>query len=182
MKLEKNTIVSVSLPTTGSNTYMVDTDEGDTVLLMHPLAPQILIRFSKVQLNTVHATIKDSTERGIDYANKNKNYLDYNTLGDLDSICVYFALKRRLTPRQKQTLANICGIIASAKFDNDLGEAMKTVSQNTSLLDEFNMMWYNNFKELFAGRRPITSKKQRGAIFNIAGYVLAELENPTAQK
>lgn len=182
MEIKKNSIVTLDLHNHTSNTFMVDTVEDDSVLLSHPLAPGVLVRVSKERVNTTAANIKDSMERSIDYANSNKQYLDYNTVSDLEAVAIYFTLKRKLTPRQKQTLANICGVIASVKFDNDLREAMNFVSKNSSLLDEFNLMWYNNFKGLFTGNQMITSKKQRSAIFNIAGYVLAEMENPTANR
>lgn len=181
MTLIKNTVVTADLGNSTSSTFLVDTDEGTTVLLTHPLSLGVLIRVEKSKVNTTSASIKDSSERGIDYANGNRKFLDFNTTEDLDALGMYFALKRKLTPRQKQTLANICGIIASIRFNNDLREAMNFVVKNSSLLDEFNLMWFNNFKELFSGTRQITSKKQRGSIFNIAGYVLAELENPKAK-
>lgn len=183
MKLEKNSIIALDTKSPGSNTWIVDTDEGPTVLVSHPLLEEnVLMRVSKeIIMNTLGANVKDSTERCIDYANGNKKLLDYNTVNDLDAIAMYFAIKRKLTPRQKQTISNICGIIASVKFNNDIKESMVFIAKNSSLLDEFNSMWYNNFKGLFSGRQPITSKKQRGAIFNMAGYVLAELENPTTQ-
>jgi hypothetical protein len=179
--VKKNDIVTLDLNSTSSNTFIVDTVEDITILLTHPLATGIFIRVDKDKINTVTPSIKDSSERGIDYANANKTYLDFSTLSDLEAVGIYFALKRKLTPRQKQTIANICGIIASVKFNNDLREAMNFIVKNSSILDEFNLMWFNNFKGLFNGTQQITSKKQRSAIFNIAGYVLAELENPMAR-
>ena len=181
MKLHQNDVVTVQMgATVASNVFKVDTDEGPTALLTHPLMPgHVLIRVDKSLINTVVSNLKDSTERCIDYANMNKDLLDYNTLGDIQSISILFALRRNLTPRQKQILANICGVIASIKCNGNLTEAMSLVMKNSSILDEFNLMWFNNFKSLFTGKQPITSKKQRTAIFNIAGYVLAELENPT---
>lgn len=181
MTFQKGTVVTLDVLLGSSNTFIVDADEGDTVLITHPLAYGTLKRVSKEEINTVGATIKDSTERCIDFANHNQKFLDYNTIGDLKAIGQFFAFRRFLTPRQKQILANICGVIASVKFNNDLHQAMRYVTQNQSILDEFNAMWFNNFKGLFSGQQPITSKKQRSAIFNIAGYVLAELENPTVQ-
>ncbi len=181
MNIQKDEVVTVNLPT-GTNTFIIDTVEEDSVLVKHPLSGELLLRVSKKNLNRTNANVKDSTERCIDYANANKKFLDYNTSGDLESVGIYFVLKRKLTPRQKQTLANICGVIASVKFDNDLQKAMDYVMENEGILDQFNLMWFNNFKRLFSGHQPITSKKQRNAIFNIAGYALAELENPTAPK
>jgi hypothetical protein len=181
MNIQKNSIVTVDLGNQSSNTFLVDTVEENTVLLTHPLAKGLLIRVDKNKLNTTATNLKDSSERCIDYANANKSYLDYNTSLDLEAIGIYFALRRKLTPRQKQTLSNICGIIASVKFNNDLKEAMNFITKNSAILDEFNLMWFNNFKGLFSGHQQVTSKKQRNAIFNIAGYALAELENPTAR-
>jgi hypothetical protein len=180
MTIEKNIIVTIELNNC-SITFVVDTIEETTVLLSHPLASGILFRVNKEKVNTTSANIKESMERGIDYANSNREYLDYNTASDLEALAIFFTIKRKLTPRQKQTLANICGIIASVRFDNDLRETMNFIIKNSSLLDEFNMMWFNNFKGLFSGQQIVTSKKQRSAIFNIAGYILAELENPTAK-
>ncbi len=179
MTIQKNEIVTVSMQNSNSsNTFIVDTVEDDSVLLFHPLAKGILFRFPKDRINKVSANIKDPTERCLDYANANKTLLDHNTVSDLESLCIFFSLKRKLTPRQKQTLANVCGNIATYKFSNDVKDAMEFITHNVSMLDEFNLMWFNNFKGLFEGRQPITSKKQRGAIFNIAGYILAELQTP----
>ena len=180
MNVDKNTVVSLNINTYASNTFVVDTDEGTTLLLTHPLCPNILIRAWKADVNVVNANIKDSTERCIDYVLANKSFLDYHTGEDVQSLGLIFALKRKLTPKQKQLLANISGQIAAIKFNNDLKEAMNFITKNSLMLDDFNSMWFNNFKGLFTGRQAITSLKQRGAIFNIAGYLLAELENPTA--
>lgn len=181
-RLEKNTIVTLPNEAGSSNTYIVDTDEGLTVLLSHPLSGDLLLRRNKDQLNLVQSTLKDSTEKCLDYANTNSDYLDFNTNCDLDSLCAFFFVRRRLSPRQKQSLAQICGILASIKFNNDLVETMNFISKNQLSLDSFNLMWYNNFKGLFTGRQPITSKKQSNAIYNIAGYLLAELETPSTRK
>lgn len=182
MESRKGSIVTLEFNNQTSNTFILDTVEQDTVLLTHPLADGLLLRAPKNKVNITSANIKDSVERGIDYANTNRQFLDYNANSDLDALAIYFAFKRKLTPRQKQILASICGVIACAKFNDNLRDAMNFVTKNSSLLDDFNMMWYNNFKALFAGQQIVTSKKQRDAIFNIAGYVLAELENPTAKR
>ena len=182
MNISKNSIVTVDLNNNSSNTFIVDTVEGDTVLLTHPLAHGVLIRVEAAKVNTTSANIKDSIERGIDFANSNKQYLDYNTALDLEAVAIFFTLKRKSTPRQKQTLAHVCGLIACAKFNDDLREAMNFIIKNKMVLDEFNTMWFNNFQGLFSGHQMVTSHKQRSAIFNIAGYAMAELENPTANR
>lgn len=181
MNFPKNSIVTVELGNMSSGTFFVDTEEDGALLVAHPLAKDVLLRVDKSRVNTTSANIKDSSERGIDYASSNRNRLDGQTQLDLEAIAIYFAIKRKLTPRQKQTLAAICGMLAAEKFNNELRDAMNFISKNASILDDFNTMWYNNFKGLFSGTQQVTSKKQRSAIFNIAGYVLAELENPTAR-
>jgi hypothetical protein len=181
MKIEPGSLVTLNLNSPASNTFVVDCiDDGDC-FLTHPLAKGLLMRVRVAELNTVHPNIKDSTERCIDYANSNRKILDSNSVHDLEAIGLYFAFKRKLTPKLKQLLANICGTIAEIKFDSEVDRAMRFVIENQSMLDAFNMMWFTNFKGLFNGNQPITSKKQTGAIFNIAGYALAQLENPTAQ-
>lgn len=182
MEYTQGQIVTLPLDSTSSNTYVVDRDEGETVLVTHPIANGLLVRVPKDQVNSVGSNLKDSTERCLDFANSRRQMLDYNTNTDLDALGMYFFLRRNLTPRQKQTLAAICGILATIKFNQDIVNAIEYVNLNVSVLDQFNLMWYNNFKALFDRRQPITSKKQRSAIFNIAGYVLAELESPSTRK
>ena len=131
------------------NTYIVDRDEGETVLLVHPLYTKTLVRIEKSKLNVTGAKLKDSAERSLDFARNNAKYLDYNTMADLDALCMYFVVTRKLTPRQKSILSSICGTIASIILNNEIKDAMKLVSQNEALLDEFNAMWYRNFNGLF---------------------------------
>lgn len=176
-------IVTVSFDNlVSSNTFIVKDFNQNEALLYHPLFPSVYIKEELNNLNLVAPNIKDSTERGLDFANANRKYLDYNTIADLESLCLYFVVKRKLTPRQKFSLANMCGTIASHMFNNDIKAAMTYITRNEGILDEFNSMWYRNFNGLFTGKQPITSKKQRAAIFNIAGFALAELEIPTTAK
>jgi hypothetical protein len=180
-ELSKGAVVTVRFENAvSSNTYIVEADDGDTVLLHHPLFPEALIRRPKSELDLVAPNVKDSIERSLDFVNKNSKYLDYNTLADHEALSMYFVIRRKLTPRQKNILSNICGLIASIKMNNDVKAAMELVTANAAVLDEFNAMWFRNFSGLFSGRQPITSKKQRAAIFNIAGFVMAELERPVA--
>lgn len=178
-----NEVVTVQFDdAVSSNAYLVDSDCGDTVLLKHPLFPACLLRFSKSELDLVAPNVKDSTERSLDFARSNEKFLDYITLADLEALCLYFVVRRKLTPRQKNLLSNMCGSIASIKFNDDVRVAMDLIKAHEAILDDFNAMWYRNFSGLFAGRQTITSRKQRSAIFNIAGFVLAELGRPVAPK
>lgn len=165
-----------------SNAYKVDSDQDGDVLLYHPLFPECLLRVPKSEIDQVAPNIKDSTERSLDFVKANLRYLDYNTVADHEALCLYFVVRRKLTPRQKQLLSNICGSIATVKLNDDIKVASELIRNNVAILDDFNAMWYRNFSGLFSGTQPITSKKQRAAIFNIAGFVLAELERPVAPK
>jgi hypothetical protein len=180
--MNEGKVVTYEFGTPASNTCYVDHEDANFAYVTHPLAPCILIRALKSKINQSAPNGKDSTERCLDYASANQEMLDYNTLMDLTGLKTIFAIYRKLTPKQKQVLAHICGMLAQNKFSDDLKLAMSFVSRNVGVLDEFNLMWYNNFKGLFTGKQPVTSKKQRSAIFNIAGYALAELETPSIPK
>lgn len=183
MEIKQGDIVTLQFDNlVSSNTFIVNLVSGDNVFLFHPLVPEILVMAKSNQLNSVQANLKDSSERCLDFAKNNKQYLDYNTVADLEALCMYFVLKRKLTPRQKHHLSSMCGKIAATKLNDNIQEAMNCVKKNEGLLDEFNDMWYRKFNGLFSGRIQITSSKQRDAIFNIAGFILAELETPTVSK
>lgn len=183
--IAKNEVVTVTLDDNNdsSNTYVVYEVLSDgRCLLFHPICPNTFIIRNIDDLNKVQPNIKDSCERNLNFAESNKEYLDYNTAIDLEALSLYFAIKRKMTPRQKYILSGICGNIASIKFNNDINKAMQYITKNQGILDDFNKMWFNNFKGLFSGQQPITSKKQRAAIFNMAGFAMAELYNPIVQK
>lgn len=163
-----------------SNVWLVESDLGEHVLLQHPLSPKCLIRAHKELLDKVSPNVKDSSERALDFVNMNSQHLDFNTFADFEAISLYFVVKRKLTPNQKKLLANMGGTIAARHLSDDVKKAMDLIKSNAAILDEFNAMWYRNFEGLFSGRQPITSPKQRSAIFNMAGFVMAELGRPAA--
>lgn len=165
-----------------SNTFIVDTDLGDEVLVRHPLAKDCFLKFEKTALNTVVANLKDSTERSLDYARRHQSLLDKDSIEDLDALCLSFIVKRKLTPRQKQILSKLNGYVAKQVLNSNVKAAMKVVVDNQGVLDDFNSMWFNNFKGLFTGVQKISSAKQETSIYNMAGFVLAETENPVFVK
>ncbi len=177
--MEKNKIVTVEFGSNNSsNTFLVDSEDGEHVLLYHPLSPTLLIRKLKSDLDLVSPNIKDSTERCLDLAKRYNAQLSHTDFCDLEAICMFFVAKRFLTPKQKNTLATICGSIASSEFKDDINQAMNFITNNSNSLDDFNQMWYHNFRGLFSKNQPITSKKQITSIFNIAGFLLAQIGNP----
>jgi len=168
-------IVTLPMSREASNTYIIENIIDDFLYLNHPLFPECILKVEKSLVNQTLATLKESTERCLDFASVYKEYLDFNLKSDLEALCMYFIFKRRLTPKQKQILANICGMITKTQINNDINKAITLIKQNESLLDEFNLMWYRNFKGLFNGTQQITSDKQKTSIFNMAGFVQSQL-------
>ena len=161
-----------------SNTFVVDKEEDTTILAKHPLAEGVLVRLDKNKVNTVPANVKDSIERALDFVKTNLSFLDFNAKADLEALSIYFVVTRQLSPKQKSRLATMCGKIAVFKLNNDIKSAMSLIKENEGVLDDFNTMWYKKFRDLFTGKASITSKKQRSALFNMAGFVMAELATP----
>lgn len=175
--LKEGEIVTVQLEDDSiSNTFILSQLVDDGAYLTHPLSPGIFIKKNQVDLNKVSPTIKDSSERALNFLSKNKDILDYNGRNDLKSLCICFVVNRELTPKQKKILADLSGKVANIKFSGNVKKAMDYVVENEAVLDDFNRMWYNNFSKLFKGKQEISSAKQSGAIFNIAGFVLGEFD------
>lgn len=175
-------IVTYDIVQNSSNTFIVDAIVDEIVYLTHPLNDECVLKTFHENVNEVAPVLKDDTERCLGFAKSNIEYLDFNSKGDLEAMCMFFVHKRRLTSKQKSALSNMCGIIASIEFNNDIQNAMNFIVKNEGVLDEFNRMWYNNFQGLFKGSQAITSKKQRASIFNIAGFALAQAQSPMATK
>ena len=160
-----------------SNVYRVAGKVGEDFLLNHPLIPECFIVRKDVDLNRVALATKSSTEKCLDYAMKFKRHLDYESTTELESLCMFFIVRRELSPKQKKTLSNICGRVASIYCANDITLAIKFVRENVGVLDEFNSMWYSNFEKIFIQEKPVKTKNQRITIFNMTGFVLAQLES-----
>lgn len=174
-------IVTIPQKHTGvSNTFIVDMDLGNgEVLVRHPLAKECFLKFNTEDLNKYAPNIKDSIERSLDFSRINQQFLDKDSGEDLDALCLSFIVRKSLTPRQKQILSKINGYIAKKILNSDIKQAMILIKVNQGILDEFNTLWFNNFKGLFAGQQQISSSKQETSIYNMAGFVLAELNNPS---
>ena len=182
MDIKPKDLVTVQLDTDVSNTYIVYKVIDDEVLLHHPLSPEVFIIRDIEQLNKVAPNIKDSAERALNFAFTHVKYLDHNSHADLEALSLYYVVKKRLTPRQKNILSSMCGTIACIIMDNDIAKVSAYIKENHALFDDFNRMWYNNFQGLFNGTQPITSKKQRASIFNMAGFLMAELLNQSVKR
>lgn len=178
MTLRQGELVTVALEghNSSSNTYLIARKLEGECLLAHPLFPESYILKPDQELNLVLAQLKSPTERCLDYVSKFSQLLGFDDASDAASLCLYFTVRRKLSGRQKKALANLCGIIASIKCENDLAIGTRIVNENVALLDEFNQTWYDNFEKLFKGVKRVKTHAQRSAMFNIVGFVLAQLE------
>lgn len=182
---KRGTIVTVPLDDPkGSNTFLVEQDLGDVVLLTHPLAPECFVKYPKNVLNIAQANLKDSSERALDFAKSNAEYLDYQTRNDLRGLCVFFVVYRRMTKTQKRALSAICGRISRILLNDDVNLAINLIKENGAILDNFNAKWVSGFEEsgLLSGKWKYLTPKQEMSLFNIAGFILAELEIPSAKR
>lgn len=167
-------------------TYLVNniehSEDGVRIYLKHPLCPEILIAVDaeseEILDNTnLQTTGKSNIQRQLDYLKKYEKYLDYEEIAQLDSLCAYFVIKRTLTSRLKAVASNLGGKIASISFNGDMLIAVKIINENRALLDSYNQIWVENFKNHIEGGEPVVTKGKRAAIFNIAGFILSQLEN-----
>lgn len=177
IKLKEGDIVTLSLENeTISNTFILAQLVDDGAYLTHPLSPGIFIKKNQIDLNKVSPTVRCSSERALSFLSKNTYIFDYRGKMDLKSLCICFVVNRELTPNQMKIVADLSGKVAKKKFIGNVKKAMEYITENEALLDDFNRLWYNNFSKLFRGSQEISSSKQSSAIFNMAGFVLGELD------
>lgn len=177
MEIKQGDLVTVQLEehNSSSNVYVVARKFEGESLLNHPLFPACYILKKDTELNLVSATLKNPTEKCLEFVMKNKELLFPDLVAEVKALAAYFIIQRKLSNSQLKSLAFFCGRVASAKLDNNVVLAMKTVTTNVGLLDEYNTVWFNNFKNIYEGKK-IPSPNERSSIFNQAGFVLAQLE------
>jgi len=175
--IKQGDLVTVQLNenSTASNVYSVARKLAGECVLNHPLFPECLIIRKDEELNKVGAQLKNSTEKCLEFVMKNRSLLDFNSGADVYAMAAYFVINRKLSSRQLKVLAGYCGKIASIILDNNLGSATRKVSENQALLDEYNLVWFNNLRDIYSGKK-VPSPNQRESVFNQAGFVLAQLE------
>lgn len=160
-----------------SNTYVVVKKLEGECVLSHPLAPECLILKSDDQLNNNFPSMQNAMERCLFFAKKNREYLGHTMACDLDAMSYFFVIHKNFSPKQRQDLANICGKIASIVLGNNMTSAIIEIKQNKALLDEYNASLLNNVKRILDDPRNSSSKADRYTIFNMAGFILAQLSN-----
>lgn len=160
-----------------SNTFQVFSDSGeDVIYLNHPLAPQCITTRTLAEINIVSPKTQAPIERCLFYLKKHEGLLGSQVSGEMLGIYYYFILNRDLTKTQKSTISRFCGKVAELKFSSNVEQAVVVINQHAALLDEYNLMWFNKFSKLFKNPTLINTKSRRSAVFNMAGFVLAQLE------
>lgn len=177
MSIKQGDLVTVNLQSnySSSNVYMVHRKLETECLLSHPLAPNCFLLKADTELNQVAPTLKNAVERCMDYAHRNMEAFDANDAAELKALFSHFVVNRRLSQRQGRTISAACGKIAAANMRNNLMSAIQLVVGNKGLLDDYNLFWFERMSEVYTGKKSAVSPKQRVAIFNQAGFILAQL-------
>ena len=179
-KFKVGDLVTVQLPENNqeSNVFIIDNILNDLQYAVHhPLCPDIHINKLATELDVVTPAPKSQMQRQLEFTLDLKKHLGPDDVADLEALCMFFVVNRRLTNRQKQILSTLGGKVASEHCIQDLDIALRIVRDNKALLDDFNRMWFANFHKIFAGQREVTSKRQRSSIFNMTGFILAQLHD-----
>ena len=177
-EIKKGDVVTIELGenNNSSNTFVVAEKMGEEALLHHPMQPNVYLRYRDTLLNNAFAMPKEVYEKCLQFALKYQSYLDVDDTSVLVSISLYWVVNRQLTSVLKKLLADVCGKISKIHCNNDLSIAIKIVNENAALLNEFNHMWYHNFRAYFLNKKVPETVGVRTVIFNICGFVLAQSE------
>ncbi len=160
-----------------SNVYRVAKKIDGECVLSHPLAPECYLIRLDTDLNNTFPSMQSAVERSLVFAAKNRELLGHTMAADLDALCYYFVVKKDFTNKQRHDLANICGKIASVVLGNNLASAIATIKKNKVLLDEYNYSMFNGVKRVIDDPLSLKNKGERYTVFNIAGFILAQLAN-----
>lgn len=172
-------IVTVDTPDniSFSNTFIVQGFlKSEKVLLSHPIAPEVYTVRPKEDLDKAAPIPKNSQERQLSMLHKFSKLLGQDDLSLVDCLTYYAVIRRNLSKKQLSILSQLCGKVAQVYCNHDLSIAMRMIKENKVILDEYNLGWYYKFKEHFEDGVVVTLKNRRNAIFNICGYVMAQLE------
>lgn len=160
-----------------SNTYHVLKKLDQECILRHPLAPDCLLLKPDSELNIDFPTLQNSVEKCLFFAKKSKECLGYTMASDLEALCLYFVVKKDFSPKQRQEITNMCGKIASVVLGNNITSAIMIIKENKPLLDEYNHALVNEIAHILKDPLSLKSKAERYKIFNITGFLLAQLAN-----
>lgn len=160
---------------TVSNTYRVYEKIGNKCFLSHPLLSDCFIVRSESELNNTIAVLKNPLEKCLTYLAENKKYLGHSAVADLEAITSYFLIRKEITLKQRTDISNMCGKVAVSILNNNLSLSTEIIQKNQILLDDYNRLLYNNFQKVIITPTLVKAKSERFAIYNLVGYVLAQL-------
>lgn len=159
-----------------SNTYQVKKKLEGQSILSHPLAPDCLIIKDDTELNNAFPSMQSQIEKCLFFAKKKRDVLGHTMAEDLEALCFYFVIRKDFSQKQRHDLSNICGKIASVVLGN-VSTAVTTIKQNKSLLDEQHYGMMNSIKAIIDNPLTLRDRRDKFKIFNIAGFILAQLSN-----
>lgn len=159
-----------------SNTYKVVTKiRGKKYVLAHPLAPECYVIKKEEELNKVGASLKNPTEKCLEFCQKHKEFLGFKKQATLDALRFYYVVNKDLASNQKEELATMCGSLATMLVKNDITIASKLVTDNEGLLDDYNLIWYKKLNSCFKDISKIDTQFKKLFIYKVAGFVMAQL-------
>lgn len=168
-------IVTYDFGTPNSNTFYVYAVLEDRAVLFHPLKNDLFKIVPVNQLNNVPPQLKSNLDKMFDLVSRNENMLDYEDSTIFEMLSSYYIQNRKLSNRQKKSLSDLTGKVASSSLDQDVNKAKAIINAEVGLLDSFNLLWYNNLKDTILNKESRLSEKQKSAIFNMAGFVLSQM-------
>ena len=178
-EIKTNTLVTLanSAYNTQSNTYEVAKRlPGGDCLLKHPLAPEIFLKRRIEELNRVMPTLQSPVEKCLYFCQKHKSVLSHTDIADLEAFSLYFVLRKNITNKQRSQINSLCGKISSSILGQSLEQATNIIKDNEVLLDEFNRVLFNMYKQSINNYQKIENKKQRYSIFELAGFLMSQLD------
>lgn len=156
-------------------TYILDSFEGKSALLRHAFIEGLLLRVPLDSIMPFQIYSSRPVDRSLKFLNDNKSLLNYVDNCELEAINCVFFLKNIISTAQLQKIAQMQGKLASIHFSGDINKAIDLVNVNEKILDSFNQRWYSHYSRFFSKQQIPLMDNQRNAIFNIAGFVLSEL-------
>lgn len=193
--MDENLMKYFTLPLEGQEgtlTYFINKlevyEDGQVrALLEHPLAKKILIPFTaksenELLLSQTQTQGKSNMQRWVEFVVRNsEKVLDARARQNAEGLALLFVVNRNLTNLQKGQLAKLSGEISSIQCNNDVNLCIRLVKENIVLLDYYNRLHFDLIIEQLEkpgkdGKPRFPSEGQRNTLFNIAGFVLSQVE------
>lgn len=182
MKPKENDIVTLEMGSQNppSNTFRVVRKLENESVLSHPLAPECLIIRKDEDLNKTLGTSKSTHQKCLEWLKKNKSYLKYWDVCEIQALCAFYVVYRMTTPDHRQRLSLLCEKTARIYCQNSMSVAYKILRENKAILigDEFNSTYYRSHEGFILGvdPKPMT-ERNISCIYRMVGFALAQVED-----